>query len=112
MSFILQLIGIERSLSLSNGIRQCYQLNKFSFSDAMGTAKNTAIKCINDKVDEGKTILDNAINNIRSAIQDISDGAQLIAECSQFTVGFPSAAGLVAKVTCLSKVNSEPDTCI
>ncbi|XP_055325055.1 uncharacterized protein LOC129579223 [Sitodiplosis mosellana] len=95
--------GIERSLSLSSGIRQCYQLNKFSFSDAIGTAKNTAIQCITDKFNEGKTIVDNAINNIRSAVQDINGGAQLIAECSQFTVGFPSVAGLVAKVTCLTK---------
>lgn len=104
MNCIPQLNDIERLLGLSANIRQCYQLNKFSFGDAIGTAKSTAMQCINNKFDEGKTILDNAINNIRSAAQDISDGAQLIAECSQFTVAFPSVAGLLAKVTCLGKV--------
>lgn len=103
MLFIPQLNGIERS-GLSSEIRQCYQLNKFSFGDAIGTAKNTAMQCITDKFNEGKTIVDNAINNIRSAIEDINGGAKLIAECSQFTIQFPSVAGLVAKVTCLSKV--------
>lgn len=95
--------GIER-FGLASNIRQCYQSNKFTFSDAIGTAKTTAIQCINDKINEGKTIVDNAINNIRTAAQDISGGAQLIAECSQFTIELPSVAGLVAKVTCLSKV--------
>lgn len=70
----------------------------------MNTAKSTAMQCINDKCNEGKTIADNAINNIRTAIQDVSNGAQLIAECRQFTITFPSVAGFVAKVTCLSQV--------
>lgn len=103
MLFILQLKSIER-MGLSTGIRQCYQLNKFTFGDAIDTAKNTAMQCINDKVNEGKTIVDNALNNIQSAAQDIRGGAQLIAECTQFTITFPSMAGLVAKVTCLTKV--------
>lgn len=103
MLFTPQLNAIER-FGLSANIRQCYQLNKFSFGDAIGTAKNTAIQCITDKFNEGKTIMDKAIDDIRSAVQDISGGAQLIAECNQFTVGFPSMAGLIAKVTCLSKV--------
>lgn len=102
--FISQLNGIERSLGLSANVRQCYELNKFSFDDAMNTAKSTAMQCINDKCNEGKTIADNAINNIRTAVQDVSNGAQLIAECRQFTITFPSVAGFVAKVTCLSQV--------
>ncbi|XP_031636328.1 uncharacterized protein LOC116349162 [Contarinia nasturtii] len=94
--------GVER-FGLSSNIRQCYQLNKFTFGDAIGTARTTAMQCINDKFNEGKTIMDKAINNIRTAAEDINGGAQLIAECSQFTIGFPSVAGLVAKVTCLTK---------
>lgn len=102
--FISQLNGIERSLGLSANVRQCYELNKFSFDDAMNTAKSTAMQCINNKFNEGKTIADNAINNIRTAVQDVSNGAQLIAECRQFTITFPSVAGFVAKVTCFSQV--------
>lgn len=70
----------------------------------MNTAKNTAMQCINDKVNEGETIADNAINDIQSAIQNITGGAQLMAQCSQYTIQFPSMAGLVAKVTCLGQV--------
>lgn len=103
-SLFQQLNSIERLFGLSANARQCYQLNKFSFNDAINTAKSTAMQCINDKFNEGKTIADNAINNIRTAVQDVSNGAQLIAECRQFTVEFPSVAGFVAKVTCLSQV--------
>lgn len=62
------------------------------------------MQCIDDKVNEGKTIADNAINDIRSAMQNISGAAQLMAQCTQYTVQFPSMAGLVAKVSCLGKV--------
>lgn len=104
MLFIPQLNSIERlGLSTSN-IRQCYQLNKFSFNDAINTAKSTAMQCINDKFNEGKTIVDNAIKDIQNTVQDVANGAQLMAECAQFTIQFPSVAGLVAKVTCLSQV--------
>lgn len=89
---------------LADDVRQCYELNKFSFGDALNTAKNTAMQCINDKINEGKTIADNAINDIQTAIQNITGGAQLMAQCSQYTVQFPSMAGLVAKVTCLGQV--------
>lgn len=101
--FISQLNSIER-FGVSADIRQCYQLNKFSFGDAMNTAKSTALQCINDKFNEGKTIVDNAINDIRTTIQDVSGAAQMISECRQFTITFPSIAGLVAKVACLSQV--------
>lgn len=104
MLFIPQLNSIERlGLSTSN-IRQCYQLNKFTFSDAINTAKSTAMQCISNKINEGKTIVDNAINDIQSAVQDVAGGAQLMAECARFTIQFPSVAGLVARVTCLSQV--------
>lgn len=99
-----QLKSIE-SLGLSSDIRQCYLLNKFSFGDAINTAKSTAMQCISDKMNEGKTIVDNAINDIQAAARDVSNGAQLITQCREFTVTFPSVAGLVAKVTCLSQVS-------
>lgn len=89
---------------LSPEIRQCYQLNKFTFVDALNIARVTAMQCITDKVNEGKTIIDNAINNIESAAQDIGNGAHAIVECKQFLTSFPSVAGAVAKVTCLSQV--------
>lgn len=63
------------------------------------------MQCINDKMNEGKTIVDNAINDIQAAARDVSNGAQLITQCREFTVTFPSVAGLVAKVTCLSQVS-------
>lgn len=104
MLFIPQLNSIERLGLSTSSIRQCYQLNKFSFGDAINTAKSTALQCINDKFNESKTIVENAINNIQAAVQDVAGGAQLIVQCSQYTIQFPSIAGLVAKVTCLSQV--------
>lgn len=71
----------------------------------MNTAKNTALQCINDKIDEGKTIADNAINDIQTAAQNITAAAQLMAQCAQYTVQFPSMAGLAAKVACLGQVS-------
>lgn len=70
----------------------------------MNTAKNTALQCIDDKINEGKTIVDNAINDIRTAAQNISGAAQLMEQCKQYTVQFPSMAGLVAKVSCFGQV--------
>lgn len=70
----------------------------------MNTAKNTAMQCIEDKVNQGKTIVENAVNDIQSAVQNISGAAQLMSQCTQYTVQFPSMAGLVAKVTCLGQV--------
>lgn len=101
-----QLNNIGR-FGLSSDVLKCYELNKFSFGDALNTAKNTAMQCINEKVNEGRTIADNAINDIQTAIQNITGGAQLMAQCSQYTVQFPSMAGLVAKVTCLGQVNED-----
>lgn len=89
---------------LSNDIRQCYELNKFTFSDAINTARTTAMQCITDKLNQGKMIADNAIKDIRTVIQDIRSAGQMIAECRQFLISFPSVAGAVAKVACLSQV--------
>lgn len=89
---------------LSADAVQCYLSNKFTFGDAMNTARNTSLQCISDKMNQGKTILDNAINNIRTAAQNISNGAELISVCSQFTLTYPSMAGLIARATCLSQV--------
>lgn len=48
--------------------------------------------------------MENAINNIQTAVQDVAGGAKLIIQCTQYTIQFPSIAGLVARVTCLSQV--------
>lgn len=89
----------------SSDIRQCYQLNKFTFGDAISTAKTTAMQCITNKVNQGKTIVETAIANIQSAAQGITSGTQLLAECRQYVSLFPSPAGFVAKAACLSQVN-------
>lgn len=89
---------------LSSDVRQCYELNKFTFADAMNTAKSTAMQCITDKINQGKTIADNAIKDIRNTVQDIRNAGQIIAECRQYSISFPSIAGVVAKIACLSQV--------
>lgn len=92
--------------SIPSNIRQCYELNKFTFTDAMNTARSTAMQCIRDKINQGKTIVENAVNNIQSAAQDMSNGSQLISQCQQYLSSFPSSAGVVAKVACLTQVYS------
>lgn len=63
------------------------------------------MQCISEKFNEGKAIADNAINDIQSAAQNVSGAAQMIAQCREYTVSFPSGAGLVARVACLSQVS-------
>lgn len=89
---------------LSSDVRQCYQLNKFAFGDAINTAKATAMQCITNKVNQGKTIVETAIVNIQLAANSITSGTQLLAECRQYVSLFPSPAGFVAKTACLSQV--------
>lgn len=79
-------------------------MNKFTFSDALNTARSIATQCITDKFNEGKATIENAINNIQSAVNDIGNGAKAIVECKQFLIAFPSVAGSVAKITCLGQV--------
>lgn len=73
----------------------------------MNTARSTAMQCITDKINQGKTIVDNAINNIQSAAQDVSNGSQLISQCQQHLLSFPSPAGIIARVACLTQVYIE-----
>lgn len=61
-------------------------------------------QCVTDKLNEGKSIIESARNNIQSAFDNIANGAQMMAECNKITLEFPSAAGIVAKAACLQEV--------
>lgn len=63
------------------------------------------MQCITDKLNEGKEIADNAMNDIRTAMQEIGNATQMIGECRQFLTIFPSVAGAIAKIACLSEVS-------
>lgn len=88
---------------MTANISDCYSKHKFSFGDALNTAKSTAMQCINDKVDQGKAIIRSAIDDIKTAAEDVADNARLMAQCSQFEVS--SVSTLVAKISCLSQVS-------
>lgn len=88
---------------MTSDISKCYSQYKFSFGDAINTAKTTALQCINEKMDEGKRIVDNAINDIKQTAQDVGDSAVLMALCNQYPI--TSVASLVAKVSCLGQVS-------
>lgn len=79
-------------------------MNKFTFGDAINTAKTAAMQCITNKVNQGKAIVETAIANIQSAANSLTSGTQLLAECRQYVTLFPSPAGFVAKAACLSQV--------
>lgn len=57
-------------------------------------------------MNEGKSIIESARNNIQSAFDNIANGAQMIAECNRITSEFPSAAGIVAKAACFQEVKA------
>lgn len=103
--FSSQLNNIGR-LILSSDIRQCYQQNRFTFGDAINTAKDQVGRCLTDKANEAKAIFESARNNIQSAYDNIGNGAAMMAECNQLTIEFPSPAGVVAKAACLQEVNA------
>lgn len=98
-----QLNNIGRLLT-DQGVRQCYQQNSFSFTDAINTARNQVKQCVDDKINEVRTIVENGISNIANAISDTNNVAQLLANCNQLTLSYPSVAGLIAKGACLNSV--------
>lgn len=92
------------NLIFSQTIRQCYQRNSFSFSNAINTAKSTASQCISDKIDQANSIIQQARSDIGTAIQNIANGYQLISQCSQISSQYPSVAGVLARTACLQEV--------
>lgn len=105
-AFFLQLNNIGRTLSTQT-LRDCYQTNKFTFSDAIGTARNETLQCMKDKYDEVNEIVDNGRMNITNAVANVQNVAEMIGVCNKLTIMYPSLAGLVAKGACLNAVGKQ-----
>lgn len=102
---LFQLNNIGQTI-LSYDIRNCYQNNKFSFSDAINTAKAQATQCLVDKFNQAQSIVQNGRGNIENAFSNLANVGQILSECGQLTSLYPSAAGVAAKGACLNKVFS------
>lgn len=89
---------------LSNSVRNCYENNKFSFSDAINTAKSQATQCLTDKFNQAQSTVQDGRSNIENAFNNLADVGQLLSQCAQLTSTYPSAAGIAAKGACLNQV--------
>lgn len=65
------------------------------------------MQCITDKVNNGRAIVEGAVQDIQNAVQSIGNVGQMIDQCRESSKPLPFLSGAIARFACLSQVNCE-----
>lgn len=62
------------------------------------------MQCITDKLNNGKAIVDGAVQDIQNTVQSIGNVGQMIDQCKESSKSLPFLSGAIARFACLSQV--------
>lgn len=65
------------------------------------------MQCITDKVNNGKAIVEGAVQDIQNTVQSIGNVGQMIDKCKESSSSLPFLSGAIVRFACLTQVKCE-----
>jgi hypothetical protein len=78
--------------SLNSTIQKCVNNSGINPQQGIETARNESVKCVQNKMDDGMKIAQNAVSNVQNAYQNMQNVSTALQNCSSYSVNVSTNA--------------------